>query len=287
MSNSMNNNVAERNEVEEQENHLTRKELWRVFRHQLTIRGANNYERQQNAGFTEAMMPVIEKYYDNDDDKREAYARHMEYFLTNDITSAIPVGIAAAMEERYATKRDIDPDSINAVKTALMGPLAGLGDSLLNGTARPILASLAISFVEAGLGWFGPLFFTIGMSIVSLGIRYLGVFEGYKQGVRLVEKIQTSGLISKISDLAAIAAYTIVGGFIPSLVVISIPIEIVSGDNVLSIQETLDGLVPGLLGVLYTLLMYWLITNKKVSATKLILITMVIGIVGVYLGILG
>lgn len=283
----MNNNVAERNEVEEQENHLTRKELWRVFRHQLTIRGANNYERQQNAGFTEAMMPVIEKYYDNDDDKREAYARHMEYFLTNDITSAIPVGIAAAMEERYATKRDIDPDSINAVKTALMGPLAGLGDSLLNGTARPILASLAISFVEAGLGWFGPLFFTIGMSIVSLGIRYLGVFEGYKQGVRLVEKIQTSGLISKISDLAAIAAYTIVGGFIPSLVVISIPIEIVSGDNVLSIQETLDGLVPGLLGVLYTLLMYWLITNKKVSATKLILITMVIGIVGVYLGILG
>ena len=39
---------------------LTNKELWRVFRHQLTIRGANNYERQQNAGFTEAMMPVIE-----------------------------------------------------------------------------------------------------------------------------------------------------------------------------------------------------------------------------------
>ncbi len=28
--------------------------------------------------------------------KRKAYARHMEYFLTNDITSAIPVGVAAA-----------------------------------------------------------------------------------------------------------------------------------------------------------------------------------------------
>ena len=124
---------------------LTNKELWRVFRHQLTIRGANNYERQQNAGFTEAMMPVIEKYYDDPEEKKEAYARHMEYFLTNDITSAIPVGVAAAMEERYATERDIDPDSINAVKTALMGPLAGLGDSLLNGTARPILAFLTYS----------------------------------------------------------------------------------------------------------------------------------------------
>lgn len=273
-------------QVEEQP-HLTKKELWRVFRNQLTIRCANNYERQQNAGFTQAMMPVIEKYYDDPEDKREAYERHMEYFLTNDITSAIPVGVAAAMEERYATQRDVDPESINAIKTALMGPLAGLGDSLLNGTARPILAGLAISFIQAGLGWFGVLFFVIGMSIVSLGVRYFGVFQGYTQGVKLVAKIQSSGLIDKVSDLAAIAAYTIVGGFIPGLVIINIPIEIGSGDSVLNIQQTLDGLVPGLLGVLYTLLMYWFITKKKISAVKLILITMVIGIAGVYIGILG
>lgn len=266
---------------------LSKKELWSVFRNQLTIRCANNYERQQNAGFTQAMMPVIEKYYTDPDEKRAAYERHMEYFLTNDITSAIPVGVAAAMEERYATQQDIDPESINAVKTALMGPLAGLGDSLLNGTARPILAGLAISFIEAGLGWFGVAFFVLGMCVVSLGVRYFGVFQGYKQGVKLVAKIQSSGLISKISDLAAIAAYTIVGGFIPGLVVINIPIELVSGDTTLSIQETLDGLVPGLLGVLYTLLMYFLITKKKISAVKLILITMVIGVAGVYLGILG
>ena len=269
------------------ETKLANKELWRIFRHQLTIRSANNYERQQNAGFTEAMMPVIEKYYDDPEEKREAYERHQEYFLTNDITSAIPVGVAAAMEERYATEGDIDPDSINAVKTALMGPLAGLGDSLLNGTARPILAGLAISFVNSGLGWFGPLFFVIGMSIVSLGMRYLGVFQGYKQGVKFVEKIQSSGLISKISELAAIAAYTIVGGFIPALVVINIPIEYASGDTVLNIQEVLDGLMPGVLGLLYTLLMYWLITKKKMSAVKLILITMLVGIAGACCGILG
>jgi len=276
------NNQADRNERK-----LNRKDLWKVFLHQLTIRGANNYERQQNAGFTEAMIPVIEKLYDKPEDKREAYARHMEYFLTNDITSAIPVGVAAAMEERYAIEGDIDPDSINAVKTALMGPLAGLGDSLLNGTARPILAGLAISLISAGLGWLGPIFFIIGMSVVSLGIRYLGVFQGYTQGVKLVEKIQSSGLITKISDLAAIAAYVIVGGFVPALVVITIPIVYQSGDTVLSIQETLDGLMPGLLGMVYTGIMYLLINKKKISATNLIFITMVVGIAGVYLGILG
>lgn len=266
---------------------LTKTDLWKVFFHQLTIRGANNYERQQNAGFTESMIPVIEKVYDNPDDKQEAYERHMEYFLTQDMVSAIPVGVAAAMEERYALEGDIDPDSINGVKTALMGPLAGLGDSLLNGTARPILAGLGISLISAGLGWLGPIFFVIGMSIISLGMRYLGVFQGYKQGVKFVEKMQTTGLINKISDLAAIAAYIIVGGFIPALVYINIPIEYTSGDTVLNIQEILDGLMPGVLGLLYTFLMYILITKKKISAVKLILITMIVGIAGAYFGILG
>ena len=266
---------------------LTKKDLWKVFRGQLTIRGANNYERQQNAGFTQAMMPVIEKVYDNDEDKREAYERPMEYFLTNDITSAIPVGIAAAMEEMHANDPDMDPNAINAVKTALMGPLAGLGDSLLNGTARPILASLAISLVHANLGWVGPIFFVIGMSIVSLGIRYLGVIQGYKQGIKLVEKINSSGLISKITDIAAIAAYTIVGGFIPALVVMNIPIEIKSGETVINIQKTLDGLMPGVLGLAYTFLMYYLVTKKKISAVKLIFFTMVFAILAVYAGILG
>ena len=55
----------------------------------------------------------------------------------------------------------------------------------------------------------------------------------------------------------------------------------------LSIQETLDGLMPGILGMLYTGLMYLLISKKKISAVKLILVTMVVGIVGTYLGILG
>lgn len=271
----------------QEEKSLTKKDLWKIFLNQLTIRCANNYERQQNAGFTQAMMPVIEKLYDTPEEKQEAYERHMEYFLTNDITSAIPVGVAAAMEERHAVERDIDPNSINAVKTALMGPLAGLGDSLLNGTARPLLAGLAISMVSAGLGWVGPIIFVIGMALVSLGIRYLGVFQGYKQGVKFVDKIQSSGLISKISDLAAIAAYVIVGGFVPLLVYINIPITYTNGDTTLSIQETLNGLMPGLLGLLYTLLMYILISKKKISAVKLILVTMVLGIAGVYAGILG
>ncbi len=266
---------------------LTKKDLWRVYWNQMSIRGANNYERQQNAGFTQSMVPVIEKLYEDDEDKLEAYTRHMEYFLTQDMISAVPVGISAAMEEANANNEEFDPSAISAVKAALMGPLAGLGDSLLNGTARPILASIAISFVTSGLGWVGPLFFVIGMAIVSLGIRYLGVFKGYEQGIKLVDSLANSGLIDKITDVASIAAFTVVGGFVPALVEISTPITIGSGESVLNIQETLDGLMPGFLGLAYTGLMYYLITKKKMNSVFLIFVTMLIGVAGVYLGILG
>lgn len=266
---------------------LTRKDLWKVFLNQLSIRAANNYERQQNAGYTQAMMPVIEKVYDNDEDKLAAYQRHMELFLTNDITSSIPIGISAAMEEEYARKRDFDPGAINAVKTALMGPLAGLGDSLLNGTARPILAGLACSMAAAGLGWTGPILFVIGMSIVSLGIRFAGVFQGYRQGTGLVTKMQTSGLIHKVSELASIAAYIIVGGFIPLIVVINTPLAYSAGETTLKIQEVLDGLMPGMLGLGYTGLMLLLMRKKKISAVWLMFATLVVGLALGMLGILG
>lgn len=269
------------------EKHLTRKDLWKVFWNQLAIRGANNYERQQNAGFTQAMIPVVEKLYDDPEDKLEAYNRHMEYFLTQDMISAVPVGISAAMEEAKANGDDFDSSAVNAVKAALMGPLAGLGDSLLNGTSRPILASIAISFITAGLGWGGPIFFVIGMSIVSLGTRYLGVFQGYHQGTKLVESIASSGLIDKLTEIASIAAYIVVGGFVPALVHIATPITIGSGESVLVIQETLDGLMPGFLGLAYTGIMYYLITKKKMNTVLLIFVTMSIGVIGVYLGILG
>lgn len=41
------------------------------FWNQMTIRTCNNYERQQNAGFTQAMMPAIEKLYDTEEKNKK------------------------------------------------------------------------------------------------------------------------------------------------------------------------------------------------------------------------
>ena len=51
---------------------LTRKDLWHVYRGQFFIRSCLNFERMQNIGFTHAMSPIIEKYYDTPEEKQEA-----------------------------------------------------------------------------------------------------------------------------------------------------------------------------------------------------------------------
>lgn len=44
--------------------------------------------------------------------------------------------IVASMEEMNAKQDDFDPTSISTMKVALMGPLAGIRDSLFFGTIK-------------------------------------------------------------------------------------------------------------------------------------------------------
>ncbi len=233
---------------------LTRQDLWKIFRGQIFIRSALNFERQQCMGFTTAMRPIINKYYETPEERAQAIDRHMQLFLTQPMVSAIPVGVAAAMEERIATEGDLDPSSVNEVKIALMGPLAALGDSLINGTARPIVAGIACSLAQAG-SIMGPLLFLAVMAVITVGVRYLGVFEGYRRGVSLVTDMQKSGLIDG------------------------------SGEDFVTIQSALDGMFPCLLPLLLVLGVYTLLRRTKISPVALMLLLMVAGVAGTAVGL--
>jgi len=264
---------------------LTKADLWAIYRKQFYIRSALNFERYQNMGFTAAMIPIIDKYYETAEEKKTIIERHMQLFLTQPMCASIPIGVAAAMEERLAMEGDIDPEAIDSVKTALMGPLAALGDSLINGTARPILAGIACGLALSG-SVIGPLLFLVGMSAITLGVRYIGVFMGYEKGVDLVTSLQESGLINKVTELASVAAFIVIGGFVPNNVSFSLPWTYTSGETVISIQATLNGLLPGLLPVCLTLFMYFLLRKKIASPVVLMLGLMITGTVLSLIGIL-
>ena len=268
---------------------LNKKDLLKMYIYSQAFVSGFNYSKQEAPGFVFTMMPVIEKVYENEPDKIEAYKRHTELFLTEARLSHFVLGMTAAMEERNAIDKDIDPISINAIKAALMGPLAGIGDSLYHGTLRPIMAGLAVSLVIGSeyTSMVGPFLFVIVMALVGQLLRYYGIFKGYEKGVEFVAKIQSSGLLQKMTRYAGIAAYVVIGGFVYKFVTIKIPWEYKAGETVVGIQAVLDGMIPGLLPLLYTLLMLWFMDKKKVSPVTLMLITMLVGVVGYSFKILG
>ena len=270
------------------ERRLTKKDLWRTFIYSQAFVSGFNYEKQEAPGTVFTMIPVVEKVYEKEEEKIEAYRRHTELFLTEARLSHLVLGITAAMEERNAIDKDIDPDSINAIKTALMGPMAGIGDSLYHGTLRPIAAGLAVSLITASgyTSVAGAVLFFLIMAGVGQALRFLGIFKGYEKGVELVAQIQTSGLMQKLTYLAGIAACVVIGGFTSNLVALSLPFSYTAGETVVSIQATLDSMMPGMLPLLLTLLCYWLIDKKKVNPVLLMVIVMLVGVIGYALGII-
>jgi len=267
---------------------LTRRDLWKTYIYSLAIESGNSTTKQEAPGIVQGMIPVIEKVYDDKEGKIEAYERHTQLFLTEGRMAALCIGIASAMEERYAKKRDIDPDSINAIKVALMGPLAGVGDSLLHGTLRPIMAGLACSMVAASnyTSALGPILFIVVMAVAGLLIRYFGIFNGYASGLSLVGRMQEGGMLDKLTQYAGIAAFIVCGGFISALVYVTFDISYSSGDTVIALQEVLDDLMPNLVPLLYTGLMYWLIEKKKINIILLMFLTLLLGVILVYFGVI-
>ena len=65
----------------------------------------------------------------------------------------------------------------------------------------------------------------------------------------------------------------------------SIPVAIGSGDDAQTLQDILDGIMPGMLGMIAFWLYYWLL-SKKINPMVLIVATMVVGIIGAFFGVL-
>ncbi len=128
------------------------------------------------------MMPVIEKVYKNEEDKKEGRTDAIQsFFLTEARLSHFVIGVTAAMEERNANEHDIDPVSINAIKAALDGVLWRNRRFLYHGTLRPIIAGLAVSMVIASgyTSMMGPLFV-----LVMAGCRSASPLLWYLQRLR-------------------------------------------------------------------------------------------------------
>lgn len=264
---------------------ITKKDLKRVFWRSFTIQNSWAYDKMMALGYSYSMIPVLEKLYTTKDKLTEALTRHMELFNTTPQISTFIMGLTTAMEEENAQNDNFHVDSITAIKTALMGPLAGIGDSFYWGTFRIIAAGIGLQFAQRG-SILGPILYFIIYTALHLSARYYGLFLGYDLGLGFLQKAEKNNVMGKISNAASVVGLMVVGCMTATMVEFNIGYEWGSGEGAFSVQKTLDGLFPGLLPLLYTFLVHYLIKKKQVKPAWLILGTFALGFVLNALGIM-
>ena len=237
---------------------VTKKDLTKVFLREITYEHTWNYERMGNVGFCFSMYPVLKKLYPDKKDLAAAMKRHLTLYQTSHYLATFQMGITAAMEEENAQDADFDTDSIGAVKTALMGPIAGIGDSLFWGTIKVIATGIGCSLALQG-NILGPILFLLIFNIPAYLCRWFGVFLGYKMGRESMAKIVESGLMKVVMEVASIMGIMVVGGMTMDMTSINFVTQIGSGEEASTIQDLLNGIVPGLPVLLLFGVTYWLI----------------------------
>lgn len=268
---------------------LTSKEVKRSWLTWLFNNQANyNYERMMGTGFLHSMVPVAKKLYQDDIKKqKEMLQRHTGFFNCEPCLGSAIVGLTVAMEEQKAAGGEIDGEAVTSIKTGLMGPLSGIGDSVIQGVIVPLLLAFAIDMSSNG-SIAAPIVYSLIMMAVVFGISYSLFMMGYKKGSDAILSILENGIINKIIAGANIMGCMVLGALVANYVSMNCGIQIQqTADSVFSVQEQLfDTILPKLLPLLLTLGSYKML-KKGLSSVKVLLIIVAIGIIGGMTGILG
>lgn len=245
-----------------------------------------NYERLMGLGFCQAISGVIEKLFPGKEDRQAALTRHMRFYNTENNWGAIILGVTCALEEERAMGHDVDTDVIDNMKSALMGPLAGIGDSITQSIVRVILIGISIDFAAQG-NIFGPMLYVLGFTAYALIISYTTFFSGYKMGRGAVTKLLTSDVAKSFTGALKIVSMMVIGALAAGNIRINTPIAGTFGGSQVVLQNVLDSILPKLLPLALMLLVVWMLKQKQKSATFVLITLFVIGFALTFLNILG
>ena len=256
------------------ETKLTKQDINKVYvRNLFALQFGWNYEKMQGLGYTYVIMPALKRLYGDDPDKmKRALKMQSSYFNTTPGTSHLIVGADMALEEEIGIESE---EAVSALKTGLMGPLAGVGDTLFVAIYRAIVFSIAAYVAMQGnpVGLIVPLLACAAV----LWVRYKFTWMGYQSGRKLATGFADS--IAPITEAASILGLTVVGALIPSVVNYRTNLEFTMGDVTFAVQDMLDKIMPKMLPLGIVMLSYWLLGKKKVNSTKLIFILLGLGMI--------
>lgn len=277
-------NVEETNEMAWR--YIKKKDLTRSWlRWNWFCESCYNYERMQGLGFCNAMIPLLRKIYKGDEEgMMAAVKRHAMFFNTDHSFGGMIMGICTSMEEQKKSGADIPDEAFVSLKSGLMGPCAGVGDTLSQVVLIPILSVIFINLAIQGAVW-APVAYTVIFMLIFYGVSYWMLNLGYRSGGETVLKLMESGLLDKVIEVANILGCAVMGALVCNYVSFNWNVVLVQeGVEVFNLQTgVFDAILPNAMPLLLTVGVYAL-CKKGVKSAYITFGVMALGFV---LGLLG
>ncbi|EJT6167590.1 PTS system mannose/fructose/sorbose family transporter subunit IID [Clostridium perfringens] len=263
---------------------LTKSDYIKTSLRALFLQNGFNYGNYQGLGYANILYPALKKIYRNNEEGfKKALGENVEFFNSNPHFLPFITSLHLVMLDSGRSSEEA-----RTIKLALMGPLAGIGDSLSQFCLAPLFSTIAASLAQDGL-IAGPILFFVAMNAILLTIKLLTGIYGYKLGTSIIDVL--SEKMAQISAVASMIGVTVISGLAVSFTKIQIAYKYTAqmpdgAEKVVSIQEMLDKIAPALLPALYTILIFYLIKKRKWTTYHLVILTIVVGILGSVLKIL-
>ncbi|MFV0479912.1 MAG: PTS system mannose/fructose/sorbose family transporter subunit IID [Anaerorhabdus sp.] len=256
---------------------LSKKVLNKMVWRSLFLQGSFNYERMQAAGWLYGILPGLQEIHKDEDDLATSMGHNLEFFNTHPFLVTFVMGIILSLEQQ---KSDIG--MIRSVRVAAMGPLGGIGDAIFWFTLVPITAGITANMAIDG-NIAAPIIFLLVFNAVQFAIRYWLMYWSYDLGTGAIDILTKNA--KEFTRAAGILGVIIVGALTSAYGATSTKVVIANGEAPIVIQDILNGILPQLIPLAMTLMLFFLIKKRNWTPVKCILLLLVIGIVGAFFGI--
>ena len=261
---------------------LTKKDLRKAAWRWLIGISTFNYETQLAPSTLFSVYPCLRKMYPDDEDLKKSCLNYMRYYNTMPWISPFVIGAALGIEDEGGIS---SLDAVNDFKVGLMGPLAGIGDTINHGMLRPLLLSMFIPLAAEGnwLAGVGPLLIW-GVAITFLA--YTLVTKGYTLGRKSVVSILKSGKLNQFIKTASVIGLFMMGALSSTYVKLVTPISWANavGEKQL-LQDVLNKIFPNILPLLVVFGIYFYIKKSGPKYVRILVSILVLSVVLSFFGI--
>ncbi|AXX65083.1 PTS system mannose/fructose/sorbose family transporter subunit IID [Bombilactobacillus bombi] len=231
-----------------------------------------NYEKMEGLGYAYSMLPFIkETYKDNPEGMKKSVLAHLQFFNTTPYTAPYILGMNVGIESK---QKEESLEAVSALKTGLMGPLAGIGDSLFVVIPWTICGAIAANMALQGSSV--GIFIWLAVSIALRLTAYPLFKGGLISGTNLLTKIETT--LKSVTNAVSILGLMVVGALIATVVKVNWAFTFKQGKLSMTGNQILDQIMPGLLPAAVVAIVYYLL-SKKVKPVYVILIVLIVSVV--------